>query len=144
MNKKGYALVTVLFVSTIILMLGMAIANMSTSEYIMGYHVRDYTQAYYLAEAGIQEMLSILKENPEYRPGTNWRKLGKGDYKITFSAKEGNGSIVITSLGRVNKAEVSMSVTANLFIEIDEEKYPEPPHENIEIYVSSWECKGPI
>jgi Tfp pilus assembly protein PilX len=143
-GKKGYSLVIVLFVSTIILMLGTAIVNMSTSEYMMGSYVRDYTMAYYLAEGGVQKALLLLKENPEYRANTNWQGLGEGHYKIIISSKQGTDSIVINSSGRVNKAEVSISVTADLHIEIDEEEYPDPPHLNVEIQILSWDYKGPI
>ena len=143
-GKKGYSLVIVLFVSTIALMLCTSILNISTSEYIMGCYVRDYTKAYYLAEGGIQKALSHLKQNPDYRPNNNWQALGEGHYKITISPKQGTDSIKITSSGRVNKAEVSIIVTADVYIEIDEEVYPDPPHRNVEIRVLSWEYEGPI
>lgn len=142
--KKGYSLVIVLFVSTIILLLGTGILNMSTNEYLMSCYARDYTVAYYLAEGGVQKALSVLKENPDYRPNTGWQALGEGHYKIKVSPKSGTDSVIITSSGKVNKAEVFMSVTADLYIEIDEEVYPEPPHRNVEIRISSWNYDGPI
>ena len=143
-GKNGYSLVIVIFVSTIVLLLGTAILNMSTSEYLMGCYVRDYTKAYYLAEAGVQKALSVLKENPDYRPNTNWQVLEEGHYKIKISPKQETDSLTITSSGKVNKAEVSIIVTADLYIEIDEEAYPDPPHRNVEIQVLSWYHEGPI
>ncbi len=143
-GKKGYSLVIVLFVSTIILLLGTAILNMSTSEYLMGCYMRDYTMAYYLAEAGVQKTLSVLKENPDYRPSINWQALGEGHYKIKITPKQGTDSMIINSSGKVNKAEVSIIVTAVVYIEIDEEMYPEPPHRNVEVQVLSWYHEGPI
>lgn len=143
-DNRGYALIVVLFVSTIIFILGVASLNMSTSEYLMGCYTRDYTMAYYLAEGGVQEALSILKENPAYKPGTNWNTMGEGQYKVKISSKQGDDSILITSTGKVRKAEVVLNVNAKLYIEIDEEVYPDPPHRNVEIQILSWCHEGPI
>lgn len=143
-DNKGYALVVVLFVSAIILALGAAVLNMSTNEYLMSCYARDYTMAYYLAEGGVQEALSILKDNPAYTPGTNWNTMGEGQYKVKISSKQGGDSILITSTGKVRKAEVVLNVNAKLYIEIDEEVYPDPPHRNVEIQILSWHCEGPI
>lgn len=143
-DNRGYALVVVLFVSAIIFILGVASLNMSTNEYLMGCYARDYTMAYYLAEGGVQEALSILKENPAYMPGTNWNTMGEGQYKVKISSKQGDDSVLITSTGKVRKAEVTLNVNANLYIEIDEEVYPDPPHRNVEIQILSWYHEGPI
>ncbi|NLZ53758.1 MAG: hypothetical protein GX892_11565, partial [Thermoanaerobacteraceae bacterium] len=111
-GNKGFSLVIVLFVTTIILILGTALLNMSTSEYLMGCYARDYTAAYYLAEGGIQEALSILKENPDYRCKTGWQALGEGRYKIHVLQEPGSNAVIVASTGKVNKAEVLIKVKA--------------------------------
>jgi len=141
-GNKGISLVIVLFVTTIILLLGTAILNMSTSEYLMGCYARDYTAAYYLAEGGIQKALSILKENPDYRGETGWQTLGEGYYKSKVSQESGNDFIIVASTGKVNKAEVLINVRADVHVEIDEEEDSNPPQVNVQIHVLSWDCKG--
>ncbi|MDD4569970.1 MAG: hypothetical protein PHE70_07605 [Tepidanaerobacteraceae bacterium] len=144
-NNKGYSLVIVIFVSTIILLIGMAVLNMSTNEFLIGCYTRDHTLAYYLAEGGLQKALSILKQNPYYEGDTVWRDLGEGQYQVKIEEKVSDIDVVIiTSKGKVNKSEVSIEATVNVQIEIDEEIYPDPPHRNVEIQVLSWKYKGPI
>lgn len=143
-SNKGISLVIVLFVTTIVLLLGTAILNMSTSEYLMGSYARDYTTAYYLAEGGIQKALSILKENPDYRRETGWQALGEGQYKIKVSQKSGTDSVIISSTGKVNKAEVLINVTADVYVEIDEEANSDLSQINVQIQVLSWDYEGPI
>lgn len=142
-NNKGYALVVVLFVCAIITTLGASLLNVASSEYIMGCYARDYTLAYYLAEGGVQEVLSILKNDPYYRGGESWKNLGEGRYKTKIASK-GSESLTITSTGKVRKAEAVLTVYVDLYIETDPEIYPDPPYMNTEIKVTSWDFYGPI
>ena len=90
MGSRGVTLVVVIFVTTIVLLLGTALINMSTNEYLMGSYARDYTAAYYLAESGIQKALAILKDNPagqsrESTPFGIIRPLGAVEKSRSFS-----------------------------------------------------------
>ena len=142
MGSRGVTLVVVIFVTTIVLLLGTALINMSTNEYLMGSYARDYTAAYYLAEGGIQKALAILKDNPYYRGEMSWQTLGAGQYKIKVAPEYGNYTVKIESTGKVNKAEVLLTATAEVNVEIDETD-PQNPQVNIEIRVVNWDYKGP-
>ena len=133
-GKRGFSLVIVLFVSTIILLLGTAILNMSTSEFLMGRYFRDHTTAYYLAEGGLQKALAILKQNPNYKGNSTFHPLGEGYYKINISPY-GDGIVEITSTGKVNKAEVSILAEVSLTTEIEGE---------VQLDILNWEYEGPI
>ena len=142
-NNSGYALVIVLFVCAITTTLAISLLNVASSEYMMGCYARDYTMAYYLAEAGVQEALSALKNDPYYRGANNWKALGEGRYKTKIASK-GTDSLTVTSTGKVRKAEAALTVYVDLYIETDPEIYPDPPYMNTEIRVTSWDFYGPI
>jgi len=143
-DNRGISLVIVIFVTTIALLLGTAILNMSTSEYLMVSYARDYTAACYLAEGGIQKGLSILKENPDYRGETGWQRLGEGQYKIKVSQEPGTNMVTVESTGKINEAEVLISVKAEVHVEVDEESNFDPPQAIVQIHVLSWDYEGPI
>ncbi|MFY9313251.1 MAG: pilus assembly PilX N-terminal domain-containing protein [Tepidanaerobacteraceae bacterium] len=142
-GNRGVSLVIVMFVSTIVMLLGTALLNMSTSEYLMGSYGRDYTAAYYLAEGGIQKALALLKENPDYRGDSGWQSMGAGQYRIKISREYSNNLVRIESTGKVNKAEVLINLRADVQVEIDEEAEYDPPLVNIHIWVENWEYRGP-
>jgi len=141
-SNKGISLVIVLFVTTIVMLLGTVLLNMSTSEYLMGSYARDYTAAYYLAEGGIQKALVILKENPDYRGESGWQNLDTGQFKFKVSTENGE-MVKIASTGKANKAEVLINVTAQVNVEIDEEADVDPPPVNVKIQVVNWDYAGP-
>ncbi len=143
-DNKGISLVIVLFISSIILLVGTSMLNIFTNEYIMVYNARDYTAAYYLAEGGVQKGLSILKEQPGFRGETPWQSMGEGQYKIRVSQDGPTDNVIITSTGRVKEAEVLLRVRAHVHVETNEESEPDVPETSVQIQVLSWEYEGPI
>ena len=142
-GNKGVSLVVVLFVTTIVMLLGTALLNMSANEYLMGSYARDYTAAYYLAEAGIQWAIANLKENPDYRGDSAWKNMGEGQYRTKVTREYGSDFVNIESSGKVNKAEVSINLRAEVYVEIDEEAESDPPQVHTHIQVLNWEYRGP-
>ena len=141
--QRGNSLVIVLFVTTMAMLLGCALLNMSTGEYLMGVYSGDYTAAIYLAEGGIQWALALLKENPGYRGESTWQELGEGQFRIKVLQEYGNDLIKIESTGRVTKAEVLVNATVEVRIEFDEEAGPGQASDDL-IKVISWNFRGPI
>ncbi len=111
-GENGAVLVVVLFVMVIVMLLGVAFLDMSTSEALMGDYFKDSVQAFYIAEGGLQKSLSMLKTDPEYKRGESWadflsgrHELGDGSYRISID-EIGTGKIRLVSTGRVHKSVV--------------------------------------
>jgi len=103
----------------ILMFIGVYLLNFSTTELMIGDYYRDATEAYYLAEAGLQKALSLLKEDLNYRLGSKWYQflsrshpLGQGTYKVSLQ-DQGSNKVMITSTGYVDKA--NQQITALVF-----------------------------
>ncbi len=113
-KEKGSALLVVIFTMSILLIIGLAILEMITNETLMASYLADQTKACYLAEAGIQETLAMLKQNPNYKNSSIWfdflsksHTLGDGFYKISIEDL-GKGCVKISSLANVRKAKAEI------------------------------------
>jgi len=149
-GQKGYALISVLFIVSILLIIGTGILNITTTDAMMGKYFEDYTAAWYLAEAGLQKTLTMLKKNPDYS-SPRWKAflrkthiLGRGKYKVTISPV-GVDTIKIDSVGKVNKAETSILAKVKVIVRyIEDEENPDIKERIVRIIVQSWAHDGPI
>ncbi|MCX6807085.1 MAG: PilX N-terminal domain-containing pilus assembly protein [Candidatus Berkelbacteria bacterium] len=67
MRKKGFALVTVLVLTTVLLILGIFFTNISFSELKISKSLRGGTQALYIAQAGVEEAIWKVKNDESYK-----------------------------------------------------------------------------
>lgn len=147
--ERGTALIIVLFLVSILMVLAMAILNISTTEVLMGNYFKDYTAAYYMAEGGLQKTLSMLKEYPDYT-SPRWKKylgknhpLGGGSFRVILSRISAN-MINIESHGQVNKAKFLIRAKVKVMIEqIEDEGDPNRKEDIVHIKVISWSYYGP-
>lgn len=90
MSKKGFVLILSFFAIAVLTILGIAISSRSISERSLTQRFLESTQAFWLAEAGISQVLVEMEAN-------NWRPvdielttLGSGEYSV----EKKNASIV--------------------------------------------------
>jgi len=116
--QRGSVLLTVIFVMTILMLVGGYLLNFSSTELMIGDYYRDATEAYYLAEAGLQKALSLLKEDLNYKWGSRWLQflsrshpLGNGTFRVSLQDL-GSNRVMITSTGYVGN--VNQQITAEV------------------------------
>jgi hypothetical protein len=104
-NQKGIALLTTLIFIFILVTFGVALLSMTSNDIKLSALQRDSTKAFYIAEAGIEKALYILKN--DYENDQNWDgidpPLDQGDfdegaYTVTFDIKSPK-SVTIKSKG---------------------------------------------
>jgi cytoskeletal protein CcmA (bactofilin family) len=112
-NQRGSVTVIVLGAMLVLIILGMALLNLTVAEAIIVQNVADSSQAYYLAEAGLEMAISALKSNPNWIPDNkyivNLQGEKSGEYKLILTR---NGSEVrVESEGQVKSAKENVEAT---------------------------------
>lgn len=102
MVKKSFALIFVLIVIVVLAVLGGAMLSRSISEAHMARRAYESSQAFWLAEAGINYGLAQLKKGDF--SGSNSSSLsGNGSYSCSWGPKAGSTTIwQIDSTGKIN------------------------------------------
>jgi Tfp pilus assembly protein PilX len=85
MNRKGAALVICFMVIAVLTILGAAILSASMSENSIAKRLSESTQAFWLAEAGVNQALDGLRSNYDLT-NINSTALGAGGYSATIAA----------------------------------------------------------
>ena len=97
MNKSGVALVLGFMVIAVLTILSIAIISRSISESRIVQRYVESTQAFWLAEAGVNRALYELKKNPNLSIGNNLLSptptLGMGKYNFDLVDKSGNPGV---------------------------------------------------
>lgn len=105
MARKGTIFITVMLVSALMVLIGVSISNLIMQDVHMVRHLKQSTQAQYLAEAGVSRALAGLATAASFGayspPGTV--TLGPGTYNITVSSSSiaGDTRWLISSNGTV-------------------------------------------
>ncbi|MCL5774430.1 MAG: hypothetical protein M1536_08680 [Firmicutes bacterium] len=123
MKKKGssgIALITVLWLSVIILILGLSFLSILVTDYKLSGHQRDNAACFYLARAGMEAYLAMGKL-PDVDPESNERRVYiPPDSKTSYCViSNNNGDLsfrgTISDLtGRVNARRVLIAPGGNL------------------------------
>lgn len=119
-KHRGSILIMVLLVSVILAALGSALLPFVTLETGIAFNYYHNMRAYYLAEAGVEATLALLK-NLNYQVPEDLTingLIGGGEYQATIGTLESGGLQIISS-GSFGKAREEVQV--NLEIEGDEE-----------------------
>jgi hypothetical protein len=99
---KGVSLIVVVFAMMLLSMLGWTLANFLAGDYEMNTRNLESEQAFYLADAGIQEALlhlNLADTSFDNVGDTLSRRLGYGEYNVT---RQSSGTVVnITSIGYI-------------------------------------------
>ena len=112
-DQSGMALVFSIMVLVLISIWGAATLNLSTNEYIINNNSKKAIQAYYLAEAGLEEAIANLQIDPENFVGFSGN-LETGSYSVS---KNGTvpGNVTLSSVGTVD-GSFKKTLTAQLAI----------------------------
>lgn len=108
-RKSGFAFVAALMVILVVAILVVAVLTMAMSAQFLSSSRHEYTQALYLAEAGINAMVSDWrvrgKDNPPPQPyiGELENRGAAGSYEVTWTPHPTRPDwLVLTSVGTVN------------------------------------------
>jgi hypothetical protein len=109
-NEQGLALVVVVLLMFLMFSAALYLLDFSMTEYRMVNSQKSGLKTYYLAEAGLNEMIWRIKNNSDYKEGfrndPDWTKTltrvdpfgeGAGSYTVTIrNSQKGRGEIVAT------------------------------------------------
>ncbi|ADL08869.1 PilX N-terminal domain-containing pilus assembly protein [Thermosediminibacter oceani] len=129
-RQAGLVLITVVFVVSVLSLLGVAILEMMTAELKKAAYFKESAKAYYLAEAGIHKTLTALKKDPDHRPN-GAESLGDGSFEVSVE-EISPGRLKVTSQGAAGRAKEKLTVT----VEVVAGK------EEINLKVISWKQEG--
>lgn len=115
MNKRGFALLFVLNVVSILLLISISYITVTSNELRMAVRTHDSMQAYYLAEAGIAKTIYMFKSNNTVRSVNDASFVGVpgGSYKASVE-RVGNTrpyTYMIKSKGRYHNIEKEIDLT---------------------------------
>lgn len=120
-NQKGMTLITTVIFVLVLVTFGVSFLSMTSNDIVLSALQRDSTQAFYLAEAGIQMAIREIKPLMEDPFVTNinseWptASLGKGTYTVAYHDPNYDSFIPeyhirINSTGKVNRSERNLEV----------------------------------
>ena len=131
MNEKGSTVVLVTFAMMIVFLLGTALVNTSRVEFLTSQNYADEVKAYYIAEAGMEKALamlrmdqSLLKEIVSMNVGSSkilpvGEDFGEGSFReVPVKVTEKSDSfctIELESVGNLKRAERKVLVQAKIF-----------------------------
>ena len=95
MDRKGAVLIYVFLVIVVLTILGVAIFNKSVSERALAQKYVDFTQAFWLAEAGVNQALYALRDNYD-TASVSSTELGPGGFSASI-ATSGSDKIVLAT-----------------------------------------------
>lgn len=117
MGEKGLALLIVVLFIFILSIMGITFLLMIEVDLQeLSYQIEN-TQAFYLAEAGVEKAIWYLNRGERVN---RIEKLDSGEY---FIKAEQNTYTKITSIGKINKTEVEITVDAQDDISTSEKDY---------------------
>ena len=104
MNKRGVALILVFTVILVLSILATAIVAKSVSESRIAQSYAQSAQAFWLAEAGVAQALTQLKNDFNNLNSIAPTSLGQGQYSVDTIVVEGSNRRVITAHGYIPSA----------------------------------------
>jgi cytoskeletal protein CcmA (bactofilin family)/Tfp pilus assembly protein PilV len=110
--QQGFAFVAALMVMLVVSILIAGVLAMSASSQQLATSRQEFTQALYVAESGVNALLSQWRangvSNPPGQPYTGQATLSGGSsvgqYSVTWTAPDANGIVTATSVGTVNSS----------------------------------------
>lgn len=123
MGKKGAVLIYIFLVIVVLTILGVAIFNKSVSERSLAQQYVDSTQAFWLAEAGVNQALYELRNNYD-TASVSSTGLGAGEFSAQISVSGSDRIVVSTGevpsggtarSSRDIQVEISKDIPANFY-----------------------------
>ena len=107
-REGGFAFAAALMLMLVVAILVTAVLTMSMSAQLLATSRHEYTQAIYLAEAGVNALIAEWRylgaENPPAQPygGALANGESAGSYYVTWTGPNDSGVVTVDSLGTVN------------------------------------------
>lgn len=137
MNKKGAVLIYCFLVIVVLTILGVAIFNKSVSERSLAQKYVDSTRAFWLAEAGVNQALSELRDNYN-TASVSATELGEGGFSASISTSGSNKTVSATGY-----VPFSGTTVANREIQVEISKdIPDNFYDNAIYAAGELELKG--
>lgn len=112
-SQQGSALLFVILISAALLFLGVSMLDFNSIDLQIAANHRESAQAQFLAEAGIESALSVLKQYDPFYTGDSNTTLEEGSFSVSVTALEpGNGSrlVTIASTGKAGRAREQVTL----------------------------------
>jgi len=114
MNKKGLGLIVAIFIIVLLASLGVVGAAMFSSDAELSMDTYRSIQAFYVAEAGLQDVYYQLKTDEDFRdsPTTVTETIGNGTYSVTVTKDDDTYTLTSTgTVGSVVTRKITETVT---------------------------------
>lgn len=109
-KEKGFLLAPYLGFLLILLALGLSYMRTSGHNTMITRNDGDAEKAFYIMEAGIQDAIAQLNQNPSWTTGFNNKAFENGSYTVSIQTVSPNKEI--TSVSSVNNTSAKTSATA--------------------------------
>lgn len=106
-DQRGSVLVFSLFILIMLGVWGVTSLTLNTNEYFISHSSIEAAQAYYLAEAGLEEAIIKIKKEPDHMENFT-ATIPTGNYTVSYT-KDENNIIKITSQGEAKEAEKTLN-----------------------------------
>ena len=121
MDKKGIILIVSIVIMLLLSSLGVFSVSLLSTDTHISLDTLSSAQAFFIAEAGVQEVLYKLKNESAYRsdPSTVIGDIGEGDFSVDVSKDDTTYTLTSTgTVGEINRdiiQSVVVSATAGVF-----------------------------
>lgn len=119
-EEQGSVFLLSLFILIMLGAWGTTTLVLSTNEYSISHTSSKAIQAYYLAEAGIEEAIIQIKEQPTLKENFT-KTVSIGKYTVTYT-EEANNIVNITSWGNAGKAKKRLQAKLQIVSQILEDQ----------------------
>lgn len=118
-KKEGGVLVTVVIVVTAVFVLAIGFLRLHERDTVEAVYVEHSNQAFWLAEAGIQQLVSKLRNDPTFRanisndsssPDYTTNMVGNGSYEVKYWTDLTGTNFVVRSRGSVRNESRTIEV----------------------------------
>ena len=110
-KQQGIAFLTTLVVLSLVIFACMSMAAMVFQDVYTMRKINFSTQAEYLSEAGIEEVLYELHADFNYTPSGFPKELGNGEYDVTITTHLSDPSVkLVTSIGTVKEVSETIKI----------------------------------
>lgn len=114
-NRQGVALILVILLMTVILFLSLYFLSFTLTEKKISRSQAEGVKTYYLAEAGVNEMVWRLKNNPAYKTNFETNPSWTASFTRTDPLGPGSGSYTVTiANSAVAHGEITAVAAINL------------------------------